>query len=136
MCQPTTSPGSTGGERIQSALAAGCTNISLGPGPDRGVWTLQRPLVIPSGVTIDGAQATLSVAADVPSALVVVNAKGVTLRGFSIQAHGENHGLPHVLIELRQDQIDTPEGAAGWAARLARLLGPILADPALFEAQR
>ena len=57
-------------------------------------------------------------------------------RGFSIQAHGENHGLPHVLIELRQDQIDTPEGAAGWAARLARLLGPILADPALFEAQR
>jgi len=41
-----------------------------------------------------------------------------------------------VLIELRQDQIDTPEGAAGWAARLARLLGPILADGTLYEAAR
>jgi predicted N-formylglutamate amidohydrolase len=57
-------------------------------------------------------------------------------RGFSIQAHGEQHGLPHVLIELRQDQVDTPGGAAGWAARLARLLGPILADPALYETER
>ena len=56
-------------------------------------------------------------------------------RGYSIQAHGESHGLPHVLIELRQDQIDTTAGAAGWAARLARLLGPILADATLYEAQ-
>jgi predicted N-formylglutamate amidohydrolase len=60
---------------------------------------------------------------------------GLDERGFSVQAHGERHGLPHVLIELRQDQIDTPAGAAGWAARLARLLGPILAAATLYEAQ-
>src|SRR5258705_103780 len=55
-------------------------------------------------------------------------------RVYSIEAHGERHGLPHVLIELRQDQIATPEGAAAWATRLARLLGPVLGDAALYEA--
>ena len=52
-------------------------------------------------------------------------------RGYSTQAHGERHGLPHVLIELRQDLIDTRHGAIGWAERLAAILGALLADEAL-----
>ncbi|MCF8470862.1 MAG: N-formylglutamate amidohydrolase [Parvibaculum sp.] len=36
--------------------------------------------------------------------------------------HGTLHGLPHVLIEIRQDLIETEEGQALWAARYARLL--------------
>jgi predicted N-formylglutamate amidohydrolase len=54
-------------------------------------------------------------------------------RGYSTQTHGEGHGLPHVLIELRQDLIDTPPGAAAWAERLAAILGAILADEALYR---
>ena len=54
-------------------------------------------------------------------------------RGYSTQAHGEGHGLPHVLIELRQDLIDTRHGAIAWAERLAAIFGPILADDALWR---
>ena len=54
-------------------------------------------------------------------------------RGYSTQAHGERHGLPHVLIELRQDLIDTRHGAIAWAERLAEILGTILADDALWR---
>ena len=33
--------------------------------------------------------------------------------------HGEGRGLPHVLVEIRQDGIATPADAAAWALRLA-----------------
>lgn len=39
----------------------------------------------------------------------------------TIPVHGENRGLLHVLIEMRQDGIATPGGAAAWAARLAEM---------------
>ncbi|MBH0239420.1 N-formylglutamate amidohydrolase [Methylobrevis albus] len=45
--------------------------------------------------------------------------------------HGTARGLPHVLIEVRQDLIGDAAGADAWAARLARLLPPLLALPAL-----
>jgi predicted N-formylglutamate amidohydrolase len=38
---------------------------------------------------------------------------------YTIPVHGEARGLPHVLIELRQDGIATPPDAAAWAMRLA-----------------
>ena len=38
---------------------------------------------------------------------------------YTIPVHGENRGLPHVLVEIRQDRCATPTDAAGWAARLA-----------------
>ena len=53
--------------------------------------------------------------------------------GFSIRHHGEGRGLPYALIELRQDLIDTRAGADQWAARLAAILGELLADPAIFR---
>lgn len=38
---------------------------------------------------------------------------------YTIPVHGEQRGLPHVLIEVRQDQLTTTEDCLAWAARLA-----------------
>ena len=50
------------------------------------------------------------------------------LAGDTIDAVATARGLANALIEIRQDLIDRPAGALAWAERLARLLGPILAD--------
>jgi predicted N-formylglutamate amidohydrolase len=41
---------------------------------------------------------------------------------YGLVVHGEQRGLPHVEIEIRQDLIDHAEGQAAWALRLAGLL--------------
>lgn len=41
---------------------------------------------------------------------------------YGIPIHGERRGLPHVLIELRQDTIAAACGQRAWVARLAPLL--------------
>jgi predicted N-formylglutamate amidohydrolase len=41
---------------------------------------------------------------------------------YTIPVHGERHGLPHALIEIRQDLIADESGQRQWAERLARLL--------------
>lgn len=41
---------------------------------------------------------------------------------YTIPVHGERHGLPHALIEIRQDLIAEDGGQRQWAERLARLL--------------
>jgi predicted N-formylglutamate amidohydrolase len=41
---------------------------------------------------------------------------------FTIPAHGERHGLPHALIEIRQDLIAEESGQRKWAGMLARVL--------------
>lgn len=41
---------------------------------------------------------------------------------YTIPQHGERHGLPHALIEIRQDLIADEKGQRNWATRLARLL--------------
>jgi predicted N-formylglutamate amidohydrolase len=38
---------------------------------------------------------------------------------YTLPLHGERRGLPHVLIEIRQDGLVTEEASAAWAARLA-----------------
>jgi len=38
---------------------------------------------------------------------------------YTIPVHGEDRGLPHVLVEIRQDGIATAADAATWAERLA-----------------
>lgn len=53
------------------------------------------------------------------------------LPGDTMETHATRRGLPHVLIEIRQDLVETDAAAAGWGERLARLLRPILAVPAL-----
>ncbi len=52
--------------------------------------------------------------------------------GFSVAAHAGSAGLPRAAVEIRQDLIAKDAGAADWAARLAAVLTPILADPALY----
>ena len=57
-------------------------------------------------------------------------------RGYGVAMHGEREALAHVLLELRQDQIDTHHGAAAWANCLAPLFEEILAQPDLRAACR
>lgn len=47
---------------------------------------------------------------------------GGHLPGDTIARHGIAHERPNILIELRNDLIETPEAQAGWAARLAPIL--------------
>ncbi|MEO8224070.1 MAG: N-formylglutamate amidohydrolase [Gammaproteobacteria bacterium] len=46
--------------------------------------------------------------------------------GYTMDAHAESRGLPHVSIEVRQDLLATPAGICRWAALLAAALRPIL----------
>ncbi|MEI9985286.1 MAG: N-formylglutamate amidohydrolase [Aliidongia sp.] len=54
--------------------------------------------------------------------------------GYTLRQHAIPRGLPHVLIELRQDEIGTVAGVERFAEHLAAALQPILADPELFRA--
>lgn len=45
---------------------------------------------------------------------------------YTIPAHGEARGLPHLLLELRNDLIARPAGVARWTDLLARALGEAL----------
>ncbi len=53
--------------------------------------------------------------------------------GFTLRHHALPRGLPHVLIELRQDEIATAAGAAAFAEHLAVALASILANPELYR---
>jgi predicted N-formylglutamate amidohydrolase len=39
---------------------------------------------------------------------------------FTLPTHGERRGIPHVMIEIRQDELHAPPQIAGWVERLAR----------------
>ena len=54
---------------------------------------------------------------------------GFDLFGKTIETHALPAGLPNVLLEFRQDLIDTQRGAAHWAGVVAEALSPILAAP-------
>ncbi len=53
--------------------------------------------------------------------------------GHSLFVHGDSRGLPNLLIEVRQDLIDTYGGAEDWAALLSDRLAELIKDPELFE---
>ncbi len=55
--------------------------------------------------------------------------------GYSIVAHAEALGLPHALLEIRQDLIETPDGQARWAEVLRRAIVAALADANLAQRQ-
>ena len=50
------------------------------------------------------------------------------LEGDTLNRHGTKRGLPHVLIEMRQDLIAEPEAARAFAGRLKPILGAALSD--------
>ena len=57
---------------------------------------------------------------------------GRDMAGFSIHHHGGGRGIPHLLIELRQDLIDTHHGAEVWAHRLGLALAALSRQRDLF----
>ena len=52
---------------------------------------------------------------------------------YTIDHHAEAAGLPHVSIEIRQDLVNTEDGAERWATILDDALRDILADPGLYR---
>lgn len=55
------------------------------------------------------------------------------LRGDTMFDHGTLPGLPHILIEIRQDLIADDTGVKDWSARLAPILQEALATPGVHE---
>tara|TARA_R110000824_G_scaffold390760_3_gene587529 strand:+ start:11157 stop:11945 length:789 start_codon:yes stop_codon:yes gene_type:complete len=55
------------------------------------------------------------------------------LKNDCLYKHGTLNGLPHVLIEIRQDLIDNAQGQAEWVERLARLVGEVVDAPHMHE---
>ncbi len=51
------------------------------------------------------------------------------LEGDTLHEHGTSRGLPHVLVEFRQDLIGDESGVANWADCLGEALAPVLASP-------
>lgn len=47
------------------------------------------------------------------------------LQGDCMWQHGTQRGLPHAIVEIRQDLIRTSEGQREWAARVARVMREI-----------
>ncbi len=53
--------------------------------------------------------------------------------GYSTIFHAESQGLPHALIEMRQDLIGGDAGVARWADVLVRVLRDVLADERVYQ---
>ncbi len=60
---------------------------------------------------------------------------GADGHGYTQHIHGDRRGLANVLIEVRQDLVDTQQGAAEWAERLGAALEAVLGDPALYRVE-
>lgn len=58
------------------------------------------------------------------------------LRGDTMFRHAVANGFAHALIEIRQDLIATPEGAAEWARRLAPIVEEINRLPDIHKVER
>ncbi|HEX9463294.1 MAG TPA: N-formylglutamate amidohydrolase [Alphaproteobacteria bacterium] len=56
---------------------------------------------------------------------------GQDRHGYTMPRHVEDVGIPHALIEIRQNLIDTRHGAEAWSDTLYQVLSPLTADPAL-----
>jgi len=53
--------------------------------------------------------------------------------GFTVAEHADARGFPNVLIEIRQDLIDTHHGVETWSEILAAALGVVLKDDRLYR---
>lgn len=48
------------------------------------------------------------------------------LEGDTLNTHGTRAGLPHALVEIRQDLIDAKTGVDEWVERVAKVIEPIM----------
>ncbi len=55
---------------------------------------------------------------------------------YTVARHAESVRLPHVCLEVRQDEIQRAAGVARWARIIADALGPIIMEPALHTEER
>jgi len=53
--------------------------------------------------------------------------------GFTVTFHAQRTRLPHIMFELRQDELATPAGVARYARLLGDCLEPALAEPTLYS---
>jgi len=59
---------------------------------------------------------------------------GLDPHGYSIETHALPAGRPNVLLEIRQDLVDTQHGAQHWATLVGRALQAVMAHPELVRA--
>jgi predicted N-formylglutamate amidohydrolase len=59
---------------------------------------------------------------------------GLDPHGYSIETHALPAGRPNVLLEIRQDLVDTQHGAQHWASLIGTALQTIMAHPDLVRA--
>jgi predicted N-formylglutamate amidohydrolase len=59
---------------------------------------------------------------------------GYDLFGCTVETHAIPKGYPNVLLEIRQDLIDTQRGAEHWGGLIATALREVLAEPDIFQA--
>ena len=59
---------------------------------------------------------------------------GLDPHGYSIETHALPAGRPNVLLEIRQDLVDTQHGAQHWAALVATALQAVMVHPELVRA--
>lgn len=80
-----------------------------------------------------GANLALAHLRDDPSICVGDNKPyQIDLEGdYTVPIHAETRGLPYLMFEIRQDQIDSATGIAKWAHRLTRLLEKALSHQSL-----
>ena len=50
------------------------------------------------------------------------------LEGDTLNTHGTKPGVPHALIEVRQDLIAAKTGVDDWVERVARVIEPIMKE--------
>ena len=55
--------------------------------------------------------------------------------GYSAEFHADRHGIPNVLLEIRQDLITKVDDALRWGGFLAGVFEETLADPALYRVE-
>ncbi len=61
---------------------------------------------------------------------------GVRFAGSSVWRHAEERNLPYVLVEFRQDLVDTKERAVEWAEIFIDAVRPVICDPETFAGRK
>jgi predicted N-formylglutamate amidohydrolase len=59
---------------------------------------------------------------------------GLDPHGYTIETHALPQGRPNVLLEIRQDLVDTHHGALHWAELVGKALANVLAHPEIVRA--
>ena len=58
------------------------------------------------------------------------------LKGDCLYTHGTMRGLPHILVEVRQDLIETQQGVEKWASVLEAALRGLMSDASIWQIER